>query len=317
MGKEEAESGLAGAFAMSGHLLMEGALGTRLRAEYGLDFDPHVVMAALCRRAAGRAALAALWREYRGIAEQHVLPFMATTPTRRANRERMAAAGFGPELFAANVTLLREIRAESNHTMFIGGLLGARGDAYTGADAPGPDEARAFHAWQAEALCRAGVDFLYAALMPALPEAVGMARALAETGLPYIFSFTLRRDGSLPDGTGLADAVRGVDDACARAGCALPLCYMTNCVHPRLVREALLQPGNRTEEVRRRFRGIQANASPLGPEELDGTDGVRTSPPEEWAEEMLALRGLMDVKVWGGCCGTDGRHLGALARKLP
>ena len=77
---------------------------------------------------------------------------------------------------------------------------------------------------------------------------------------------------------------------------------MTNCVHPRLVREALLRPFNRTDAVQRRFRGIQANASPLDMEVLDGADGTVT-----------ALRDIMDVSIWGGCCGTDGRHLAALA----
>ena len=152
--------------------------------------------------------------------------------------------------------------------------MGSRGDAYTGAGAPGRDEARDFHAWQAEALHGAGVDFLYAALMPALPESEGMAAAMGSTGLPCLFSFTLRRDGRLPDGTALSDAICRVDEACARAGCKAPLCYMTNCVHPRLVREALLRPFNRTDAVQRRFRGIQANASPLDMEVLDGADGT-------------------------------------------
>lgn len=123
---------------------------------------------------------------------------------------------------------------------------------------------------------------------------------MGSTGLPCLFSFTLRRDGRLPDGTALSDAICRVDEACARAGCKAPLCYMTNCVHPRLVREALLRPFNRTDAVQRRFRGIQANASPLDMEVLDGADGTVTSPPEEWAQEMAALRDIMDVSIWGG-----------------
>ena len=138
---------------------MEGALGTRLRSEYGLTFDPHVAMAALCLTEKGRAALRTLWGEYLGIAHEHGLPFLAATPTRRAGRERMEEGGYGTELFAANTALLKEIRAESGYVMYIGGLMGSRGDAYTGAGAPGRDEARDFHAWQAEALHGAGVDF--------------------------------------------------------------------------------------------------------------------------------------------------------------
>ncbi len=50
-------------------------------------------------------------------------------------------------------------------------------------------------------VCEAGVDFLYAALIPTLPEAAGMAWAMAETGIPYIVCFTIQRSGTLIDGT--------------------------------------------------------------------------------------------------------------------
>ena len=45
-------------------------------------------MAPLVYDPQAQKALAALWGEYRGIAQQYGLPFLATTPTRRANRER-------------------------------------------------------------------------------------------------------------------------------------------------------------------------------------------------------------------------------------
>ena len=45
-------------------------------------------------------------------------------------------------------------------------------------------------------LNEADVDFLYAGIMPVLSEAAGMARAMSETGLPYIISFTVQQNGS-------------------------------------------------------------------------------------------------------------------------
>ena len=143
----------------------------------------------------GRAALLRLWREYRDIAWAHGLPFFATTPTRRANRARMERAGHGPELIAQNVALLRSLA--QGGPMCVGGLMGCRGDAYTGEGALPRQEARAFHRWQAEAFRRAGADFLLAGILPTAPEAQGMAQAMAETGLPYVLSLTLRRDGRL------------------------------------------------------------------------------------------------------------------------
>lgn len=189
--------------------MLEGALGERLKREFGLPIDGPVAMADLVLRPEGRAALLRLWREYRDIAWAHGLPFFATTPTRRANRARMERVGHGPELIAQNVALLRSLA--QGGPMCVGGLMGCRGDAYTGEGALPRQEARAFHRWQAEAFRRAGADFLLAGILPTAPEAQGMAQAMAETGLPYVLSLTLRRDGRLVDGTRLCDLIRETD----------------------------------------------------------------------------------------------------------
>ena len=49
--------------------LMEGALGERLKREYGLDISGEIAMAGLVRTQAGRDALFALWRQYAATAE--------------------------------------------------------------------------------------------------------------------------------------------------------------------------------------------------------------------------------------------------------
>ena len=139
-----------------------------------------------------------------------------------------------------------------------------------------------------------------------------MAKALAEAQIPYIISLMIRDNGRLLDGTPLHDAIAHIDEGVAHP----PLCYMTNCVHPDILFRALSQPWNRTTLVRERFRGIQANASALAPEELDGSKDVRSSSPQDLAESICRLKSLMDLKVVGGCCGTDGRHLRAMAEAV-
>ena len=175
----------------SGAVLMEGALGERLKREYGFVIDGPAAMAGLVRSAAGREAIQALWREYLAVAAGYGLPFLAMTPTRRANRERIKAAGLDESVIKENVEALREIKANAGTEMYIGGLMGCRGDAYTGEGALGTQEARSFHAWQADLFKEAGTDFLYAGIMPVLAEAEGMAMAMSDTGLPYIISFTV------------------------------------------------------------------------------------------------------------------------------
>ena len=293
-------------------ILMEGALGERLKREYGLAFDDHVAMAGLIYQEKGAQALSCLWKQYMQIAQRYRLPFLATTPTRRANRQRVELSGFLDSILADNVAFLRGIQKESGIEMYVGGLMGCKGDAYTGAGALREEEALAFHQWQAQQFARAEADFLYAGIMPALPEAAGMARAMEATGLPYIISFTIEANGCLIDGTPIAEAIAYIDEVTRKN----PVCYMTNCVHPSIVCRALLRPVNRSHRVRKRFLGIQANTSPLSYAELDGSADLKCSEPEEFAEEMLKLRRIHPIKIWGGCCGTDNRHMECLAKEL-
>lgn len=296
----------------SRRILMEGALGERLKGEYGLTPDPDIALAAVIDTPAGREALAALWGEYIAIAKAHGLPLLAATPTRRANRERIARAGRDASVLRDNAAFLRAIQADSGIEMYAGGLMGCKGDAYTGQGALDADQARAFHAWQAQALATAGVDFLFAGIMPTLPEALGMARAMGDTGLPYIISFTLRGDGRLIDGTAVDAAIGTIDGGTARP----PVCYMTNCVHPDIALRALQAPFNRTDRVRARFWGIQANASPLPYDQLEGVANPQNSPPEQLAQAMIRLRDAAGLRILGGCCGTDGNYMEAIARRM-
>lgn len=297
----------------SKYLLMEGALGERLKREYHLNFDGPVAMADLVYDRAGKDALTALWKEYIEIAERYHLPFLATTPTRRANMERVTNAGYQSSIIRDNVELLKDIR-EKNYagTMFIGGLMGCKGDAYKATEVLSVTEAKQFHLWQADLLLQAGADFLYAGIMPALSEAIGMAQAMEATGVPYIISFMIRKNGRLIDGTTIGDAIKTIDANVNRK----PVCYMTNCVHPSVVTEALNYEFNQTPEVRTRFQGIQANTSPLSPEELDHAKELMCSDPVALASKISELKELYDFKIYGGCCGTDGSHMEEIAKML-
>lgn len=299
-------------FQHSSHLLMEGALGERLKREYHLRFDNQVAMAKLVYDPAGAAVLRELWQGYARIAAEHGLPFMATTPTRRANRERVSLGRCKETIIEDNVRHLRQSLSGCGTEYYAGGLMGCRGDAYTGEGALSRKNARSFHSWQAERFAASGADFLFAGIMPTLPEAVGMAQAMADMGLPYIISFTIQPNGRLIDGTSISDAIEAIDAAAPHPA----VCFMANCIHPNRVRSALLQPFNRTAAVRRRFRGIQGNTSPLSYAELDGAEDLKCAEPEDFGRDMAALLEVADIKIFGGCCGTDHRHMEAVAKLL-
>ena len=91
---------------------------------------------------------------------------------------------------------------------------------------------------------------------------------------------------------------------------------MSNCVHPSIVIEALAQPFNDNQIVKERFWGIQANTSPLSYAELDNSVDLKCSEPDVFADEMIRLREVSRIKIWGGCCGTDNRHMECVAQKL-
>jgi homocysteine S-methyltransferase len=189
--------------------------------------------------------------------------------------------------------------------------MSCKGDAYKPEEALDAPEARTFHAWQAEALAAAGVDLLLAATLPALSEAVGLAQAQAATGLPYLVSFVARPEGTLLDGTPLKVAIAAIDNQASP-----PLAYLLNCTHASVFRRAISHERNSSPHVRERVIGLFANTAALSPEELDDSTELVEEAPEIFGADVAALHRELNLKVLGGCCGTDDRHIDCLARRL-
>ncbi len=297
-------------------ILGEGAVIERLRRISGMELDPYLVNAAFIYEDAKCAALESICRQYLDIGHDFGLPLIMSTPTWRASRERIAAAGY--DKFDVNgdnfrfLDALRRSYGEYAENVMICGLLSCRGDAYSPSEALAVDEAREFHSWQAERLAAAGVDFLLASTLPSFSEAQGLAAALAETGMPYIISFVVRPKGTLLDGTPLHKAIFAIDAAVHPQ----PLAYMINCTHASLARAALRHETNSTLLARKRIIGLLANTAALSPEDLDNSANLIEEKPETFAEDVAALHKELGMKILGGCCGTDDRHIRCLATLL-
>ena len=91
---------------------------------------------------------------------------------------------------------------------------------------------------------------------------------------------------------------------------------MTNCVHPKVLNSGLSQEYNDTPIVKERFKGIQANTSELSPEELDNCTELKTSDSISLAKDMIDLYNKFNLKIFGGCCGTDNTHIQEIAKRL-
>jgi homocysteine S-methyltransferase len=153
------------------------------------------------------------------------------------------------------------------------------------------------------------LDMLTALTISGAAEAVGMARAASRRGIPFVVSFTVETDGRLPDGTALPDAVTAVD---AQTD-GYPAYYMVNCAHAEHLR-GVFDPA---ASWIHRLRGIRLNASTRSHEELDSAADLDEGDPAALGRASAELgRLLPDLVVFGGCCGTDLRHVTAIAGEL-
>ncbi len=296
-------------------ILTEGSVIERLRRDPAVELDPFVLHSAFIYDPLKRATLQAIYRQYLGIGHASRLPMLVLTPTWRANPERLMRAGLeGKDLNGDCARFLAQLRREYRgyaRRVFIGGLMGCKGDAYRPQEALPRKEAVLFHRAQAEALGSAGVDFLIASTLPAMSEALGMSEAMAGLGLPYIMSFIVGPQGALLDGTPLHEAISSMDREISRP----PAAYMVNCVHPSAFRTAFAHEAKRMPSLAVRLVGLQANTSAKSPQELENRPVLDTEEPEVFADAMLTLNRDLGIRVLGGCCGTDQRHIQLLAER--
>jgi len=299
-------------------ILTEGAMVERVRRHPDVTLDPEIAHAGLIYDPVGRNVLAGIYRQYLSIGSRHDLPMLTLAPTWRANPERIAKAGSNRTVETLNrdcVTFLKEIRNEFNDygkKIFVAGMLGCRGDAYDPQAALSEKDAAHFHNQQVAALADSGVDFIKAATLPAVSEALGIARTISNSGLPAVICFVIRPDGTVLDGTPLHLAVEMIDAAVNPA----PAFYMVNCVHPTVFTRAMDIETALSEEVARRVLGFQANTSAKSPEELDKLDYLDTTEPDLFAKMMLEIHQAYGTRVLGGCCGTDNSHIEKIAEQL-
>jgi homocysteine S-methyltransferase len=124
-----------------------------------------------------------------------------------------------------------------------------------------------------------------------------------------VVSFTVETDGRLPSGQTLADAVAQVDEATAAA----PAYFMINCAHPTHFTPALHAGAPWLDRV----KAVRANASALSHAELDAATELDRGDVAALAHHHTELRAtLPDLRVIGGCCGTDHEHVAAIATAL-
>jgi S-methylmethionine-dependent homocysteine/selenocysteine methylase len=290
-------------------ILAEGAVIEILRRSEKTLLHPQLENALLIYDKAGRAALTEIYNNYTFIAQRAGCPMVIFTPTWRANPDRIAKANVKRNINADATVFLKNLRDSwtNRRHIFIGGLLGCKHDCYRPELGLTVPQAESFHRIQVYQLVNAGVDFLLSATMPAVPEACGMALAMANSDIPYIISFVINRQGNILDGISLEKAIEAIDAKCSRP----PLGYMINCAYPSFLKAHRLPP-----QILSRLIGFQANASSLDQTELDGNNRLQADDIDDWGIKMLKLHRRYGLKILGGCCGTDPTYLNYLVREM-
>lgn len=295
--------------------LTDGGFETWLFFQKGFE-APEFAAIVLMDDDSARAAMRSYFDGFLSMAERARTGFVLDTNTWRGCTRWAPALGKSQSdllrLTADAVSFAKDIRAEWQSRVapiLVNGVVGPAGDGYAADDRPSPEVARDMHRQQIECLARNGVDMISAVTMTNTGEAIGITQCGAGFGLPVVISFTVETDGRLPTGESLGEAIDRVDTA-TRNG---PLYYMVNCAHP----EHFAGTVNTGAAWVGRIGGVRANASRLSHAELDEAETLDQGDPEEFGALHVDLaKRLPGLRVVGGCCGTDHRHVGCVSKHL-
>jgi len=295
-----------------GLFLTDGGLETVLIFHQGLDL-PAFAAFDLLKDDEGTATLRRYYEPYVALAQEHGAGFVLESPTWRASPRWAAEIGYSEQelddLNRRAIGLMEQIRDEhgtAGAPLVISGCVGPQDDGYNPSEMLTAQAAEDYHSTQISTFADTAADMVTAITMTYAEEAVGLARSAEKAGLPVAISFTVETDGQLPSGQPLGEAIGQVEDETSSA----PAYYMINCAHPTHF-AAMLAAGEPWQE---RIRGLRANASTRSHAELDEATELDEGDPADLGARYADLRtSLPRLTVLGGCCGTDHRHVAAIA----
>ena len=293
--------------------LTDGGIETTLIFLDGLDL-PHFAAFHLFSTPRGEDALAKYFRTYAELAERHRAGLVLETATWRASADWGSKLGYSADALAEvnrkSVLLLEQIRGEyetPETPIVISGCVGPRGDGYVPADLMSEQQAEEYHGMQVRTFATTAVDLVTAITMNYVQEAIGVARAARSSALPVVISLTVETDGRLPTGQPLGEAIEQVDEVTS----GYPSYFMINCAHPAHFSGTI----DGSKPWASRIRGLRANASRMSHAELNEATVLDAGDPVALAQDYAGLKrkSLKYLNVFGGCCGTDHRHVEQMA----
>ena len=299
----------------TGTYIMDGGLETTLIFEHGYDL-PEFAAFPLLDQEKGRDILRDYYLRYINVARKHGYGFILEGPTYRASSSWGKKLGYdASELKRINtdaiefLTDLKKSCGDRHHPMLVSGCIGPEGDGYHIDHKLTIEEAAVYHQEQINHFKLAHADLVSAYTINYVEEAIGIVRAAQSQIIPAVISFTVETDGRLPSGQPLGDAITQVDSETNDG----PAYYMINCAHPSHFRQVL----GREQGWPERIRGVRANASKKSHAELEECEELDRGNLSEFGTEHAELTELLpNLHIFGGCCGTDHRHVEEICRHI-
>ncbi len=291
--------------AVGDHFITEAGLETELVFHDGFEL-PHFISATLVDDAAGYARLDTYYRSFATLAETEGMGVLLETPTWRISADWSPLVGCNREdrrrINRRAAAMLMDIREESalkRERFVVSGNVGPRYDGYVADKLMSVDEATDYHHEQIGDLVASGVDAISGMTITTSSEAAGIARAANAHDIPVVVSLTVETDGRLPSGERLDEAISRIDHEATVAY------FGINCAHPSHFVDVLAAGA-----WAHRIGALRANASRKSHAELDACEVLDDGDPHELASDYASLlEDLPSLRVFGGCCGTDLRHV--------
>lgn len=277
-----------------GVIIADGAAGTILQ-QAGLQFGS----APERWNIENPAKIHELHRAYLDAGSEIIL-----TNTFGGTRIRLQMDGLGEKVHAANAAGARIAREEAGENAWVLGDMGPTGQILEPLGNLSRDAAVAAFTEQASALAENGVDGILIETMSDLEEAkAAVAGARRATSLPILVTMSFDTHGYTMMGVSPEEAARelselGIDVIGANCG--------------RTLSETLEAIRKMRDEVPEALLMAKPNA---GLPRLELENMVYDVSPEVMADYALKFAAL-EVKIFGGCCGSTPEHIAAIAKVL-
>ena len=298
-----------------GLFVTDGGIETTLIFHEGFDL-PLFAAFGLLKDDKGTDALRSYFERYAKIAAEGGTGFILESPDVAREPGWAQELGYSDEeldgLNRKAIELMEEIREryESSETpIVISGCIGPQGDGYSPDSKLSAQEAEDYHSTQIANVRRhrrghghSGHDDLLGG---------GDRNSARREGSRHARRDPLhRRDRWAPAQRGVARRRdRGRRDATDDG----PAYFGINCAHPTHFDDVLAEAG----DWRERIRSLRANSSTKSHAELDEAEELDEGDPADLGARYAGLREVLpNLNVVGGCCGTDHRHVGSIAKAM-